>query len=425
MTTALILAGGRGTRSSNPNLAKVCIHIGGKSLLQHHFDLLASSQVTDVVVVAGFAGDQVSRALKDANVHGLKPRLLVEESPNGVMTALQWAISCGGIPEEERLLILLGDVLMSFKIDEFLCRWEGSQKPVGVVVHPSTHPLDSDTVFESCDGITHAAAKGTVMLDIPNMSSAGVFAILRSELGRFINEKDFGSDVLPAAARANRLFVCRSSHYLKDTGTVSRLASAHEDFSSGVFARRGSLLPRPAIFLDRDGVINPVRPESPAPHEYQLCDGVAEAIARINRRGIPVFVITNQPGIAKGFFSEMHHQAVRARMDALLARAGGFVDDYIYCPHHPESGFVGEVPSLKRECRCRKPEIGMIEELVRHHHLDVVRSVVVGDSWRDLELARRVNARFVHVAINNALPGVDATFVEPAKAILWATELLS
>lgn len=425
MTTALILAGGRGTRSHDPNLAKVCVHVGGKSLLQHHFDLLASSQVTDVVVVAGFAGDQVSKALEEANVHGLKLRLLVEESPNGVMNALQWAISSCGMPEEERLLVLLGDVLMSFRIDEFLCRWEGSQKSVGVVVHPSTHPLDSDTVFESCDGKVHAAAKGTVNLDTPNMSSAGVFAILRSKLGQFINEKDFGSDVLPRAARANQLFVYQSSHYLKDTGTAARLASAQEDFSSGVFARRGSLLPRPAIFLDRDGVINPVRPESPAPDEYQLCDGVAEAIAQINRRGIPVFVVTNQPGIAKGFFSELHHQAVRARMDAFLAQAGGFVDDYIYCPHHPDGGFVGEVPSLKRECRCRKPEIGMIEELARQHHLDVVGSVVVGDSWRDLELARRVSARFVHVAIDNSLPGPHPTFVEPSKAILWAMELLS
>jgi len=425
MTTALIIAGGRGTRSSDPSLAKVCVHVGGKSLLQHHFDLLASSQVTDVVVVAGFAGDQVRRALEQANVHSLRIRLLVEESPNGVMNALQWAVSCSGIPEEERLLVLLGDVLMSFGIDDFLCRWKNSQKPVGVVAHPSTHPLDSDTVFESCDGTTHAAAKGTVNIENPNMSSAGVFAILSGELGRFINEKDFGSDVLPRAARANRLFVYQSSHYLKDTGTSSRLALAQEDFFSGVFARRGSLLPRPAIFLDRDGVINPVRPESPAPHEYQLSDGVAEAIAKTNGRGVPVFVVTNQPGIAKGFFSELQHQAVRARMDALLAQAGGFVDDYIYCPHHPESGFVGEVPSLKRECRCRKPDIGMIEALVRHHHLDVVGSVVVGDSWRDLELARRVSARFVHVAIDNALPGVHATFIEPAEAILWALELLS
>lgn len=425
MTTALILAGGRGTRSSDPNLAKVCVQIGGKSLLQHHFDLIASSKVTDVVVVAGFAGDQVSRALEEANVHGLKLQLLVEESPNGVMNALQWAVSCSGIPDEERLLILLGDVLMSFRVDDFLCRWEGSEKPIGVVAHPSTHPRDSDTVFESCDGMTYAAPKGAVNRDIPNMSSAGVFAILSGELGRFLYEKDFGSDVLPKAARANRLFVYQSSHYLKDTGTASRLESAQDDFSSGVFARRGSLLPRPAIFLDRDGVINPLRPESPAPHEYQLCDGVAEAIAEINRRGIPVFVVTNQPGIAKGFFSELHHQAVRARMDALLAQADGFVDDYIYCPHHPESGFVGEVPSLKRECRCRKPNVAMIEELVKHHHLDVVGSVVVGDSKRDSDLARRVGARFVHVAINGALPGVHAAFVEPAKAILWATELLS
>ena len=257
------------------------------------------------------------------------------------------------------------------------------------------------------------------------MSSAGVFAIRVRDLNLFPEGKDFGSDVLPKAASTNRLFVYRSSHYLRDTGTASRLSSVQVDVSSGVFARRGSLHPRPAIFLDRDGVVNPVLPESPSPDEYRVCDGVVEAIGRVNQKGVPIFVVTNQPGIAKGLFSAQYHQIVRARMDAILGRAGCFVDDYSYCPHHPEKGFENEVPELKIQCLCRKPETGMVDGLVSWHHLDVRRSVVVGDTWRDCELAQRIGSGFIHVAMHRTLPGPHETFNDPADAILRALDIVS
>jgi histidinol-phosphate phosphatase family protein len=222
--------------------------------------------------------------------------------------------------------------------------------------------------------------------------------------------------VLAAAAADDNLHAFVSSHYFKDTGTPDRLDATRADVARGTVARRGMRGPRPALFLDRDGVINPTSPEFYGPDGYVLNAGVAEALATANRAGIPVLVVTNQPAIAKGLMSEEDHTAVRARMDALLAEAGAFVDDYARCPHHPESGHVGEVTALKITCDCRKPSPGMIHALARHHTIDLTRSVMVGDSWRDREAAAAAGVAFVSAAPEDAPSPSDA--IRRALAVL-------
>ena len=92
------------------------------------------------------------------------------------------------------------------------------------------------------------------------------------------------------------------------------------------------------------------------------------------------------------------HQRVRARMDQLLGVEGAFVDDYLFCPHHPQSGFEGEVEQLKVFCECRKPEVGLAVQAQSRHALDLARSVMVGDTHRDRGFAERAGMRFIHVA---------------------------
>jgi histidinol-phosphate phosphatase family protein len=257
------------------------------------------------------------------------------------------------------------------------------------------------------------------------MSSAGLFAITRAALDRYAELRDVGSDVLPAAAADGDLFAFISSHYLKDTGTPGRLESARADVASGAFHRRGTLETRPGLFLDRDGVINPTIPEFHEPSRYALLPEVADAIGEANRAGVPVIVVTNQPAIAKGFMSFEDHQRVRARMDRLLGAAGAFVDDYLFCPHHPESGFIGEVAGLKRPCECRKPDIAMAREAATRHRIDLRRSVMVGDTERDRGFARGAAMRFVHVSPACEAGDTEDCFTEAADAIRRGVEVLT
>jgi histidinol-phosphate phosphatase family protein len=369
--------------------------------MSHHARLLLPSRIGQVLVVAGHLGDQVEELVAAEEHPGLEMTLIHEDEQNGTVAALRLAADAD--LDADRFLVILGDILMSFPVDGFLTAWHDSGKSVAVAVHPSTHPEDSDAVFTGDDGFVTVRAKGDRDADLPNSSSAGLFAITRDGLERFGHTRDFGSDLLPAAAAEGALYAHVSSHYFKDTGTPQRLAAANADVASGCFARRGSLTPRPALFLDRDGVINPADPEVYEPAQYRLNPGVAEAIAVANKRGLPVLVATNQPGLAKGFMSSQTHTAIRAEMDRQLAEQGAFVDDYAFCPHHPDAGFPGEVPGLKVECDCRKPAPGLLTGLAARHGIDFQRSIMVGDTWRDEEAAQAAGASFLSVDANTGV----------------------
>lgn len=392
---AVILAGGKGTRSADPTKAKLGQELDGVPLLQWHMRLLEPSEITQAVVVAGHLGDQVNALTTQVDPLGTDLSVVHEAEQRGTVAALALAAQH---TKADEFLVILGDILMSLPIQQFLEEWRASNKNVAVVVHPSTHPEDSDAAFPTHDGRVLVVPKSQPRDHIPNMSSAGLFAISREGLQRYADQKDFGSSVLPAAAEADDLFAFVTSHYLKDTGTPARLEAAQGDISRGAFARRGDLNPRGALFLDRDGVINPTKPEFYDPRMYEILPGVAEAIREANRAGFPVIVVTNQPHIAKGLMTFEDHQHVRAQMDMLLGADGAFVDDYFFCPHHPDAGFVGEVAELKVSCECRKPSIDLALQASARHRIDLSQSVMVGDTDRDRGLARGAGMRFIHVS---------------------------
>lgn len=133
-----------------------------------------------------------------------------------------------------------------------------------------------------------------------------------------------------------------------------------------------------AVFLDRDGTINEDVGYMDSLDKFSLIPGAAAAIARLNRRGVRVFLVTNQSGIARGVFTEAFLHSVHAELQTLLKKEGAFLDGIFYCPHHPSVS----------PCTCRKPEMGMIERAVLEHRIDLSVSYVVGDKGLDMALAQ-------------------------------------
>lgn len=145
---------------------------------------------------------------------------------------------------------------------------------------------------------------------------------------------------------------------------------------------------RPAVFLDRDGTINVERNYLHRPADMELIAGVPEAIARLNAAGLLVVVVTNQAGIARGYYTEADMHALHAHLSALLAACGGRLDAIYFCPHHPE--FTGA-------CACRKPAAGMLLAAGRDHGIDMGRSWLIGDSAGDIGAGRAAGCRTILV----------------------------
>jgi heptosyltransferase-2 len=154
-----------------------------------------------------------------------------------------------------------------------------------------------------------------------------------------------------------------------------------------VLSTQHSLLSRVTVFLDRDGTIN----REPGgyvtgPEKLEMIPGSAQAIARLNRSGIRVVLVTNQSGIGRGLFTVGDLERIHLRLLDELAQAGARLDAVYFCPHHPDDG-----------CRCRKPETLMVDRAVEELAVDLCRAYVVGDQTRDIHLAQRVGAKGVLV----------------------------
>lgn len=146
---------------------------------------------------------------------------------------------------------------------------------------------------------------------------------------------------------------------------------------------------RPSLFIDRDGTLNEEVDHLHRPEEAVLTPGAAQALARVNRLGIPVVVVTNQAGIGKGLFGWEDYEAVMARIRVMLATEGAHIDAAYACPFHEEAQGEYRIPDHPD----RKPNPGMLRRAAEAFGLDLSRSWMVGDKPLDLEAGRRAGCR--------------------------------
>ena len=157
--------------------------------------------------------------------------------------------------------------------------------------------------------------------------------------------------------------------------------------------KKKDIIRRPAVFLDRDGTINEQMGYINHLCRFKLLAGAAEAIKLLNDSEIPVVVISNQSGLARGYFPEELLVAVHEKMDRLLAEKGAHVDGIYYCPHHPEA----KEERFRDTCNCRKPKPGLVFQAADELNLDPEKSFVVGDRWSDIKTAANCGAKSILV----------------------------
>ncbi|HUL31790.1 MAG TPA: HAD family hydrolase [Thermodesulfobacteriota bacterium] len=147
------------------------------------------------------------------------------------------------------------------------------------------------------------------------------------------------------------------------------------------------------VFLDRDGTINEEVGYVNHIGRFQLLPHAGQAIQLLNQQEWKAVVITNQSGVARGYFPESLVHQVHQKMRDLLKKDGAHLDGVYYCPHHPDIG----MPPYRQKCRCRKPATGLIEEAVKELDLDTSQSFMIGDRGADIEFGRRVGAKTILV----------------------------
>ncbi|MEK7170207.1 MAG: HAD-IIIA family hydrolase [Patescibacteria group bacterium] len=412
MNTAVIIAGGKGTRMGvlGTETPKALLPIVGKPLLAYQLALLKTYGFKRVLIVTNHLGAQIEKFCGTSSQFGLSIHCLRENKPLGTAGALKSV--------EEYLLsdflVLYGDEMIHMDLARLLAFHRHNKTTLKrllgtLAVHPNDHPADSNLVEIDRDNfITSFLTKPHPQdLWFHNLVSTPVY-VFTPEIFNYIPEgvyADFGRDIFPriACKQKNLLAAYTTPEYIKDIGTPERLREVRKDVRSGVFARMSLKYKRPAVFLDRDGVINEEVGNLNNIEDFTLLPRVAKAIKRINESGYYAVVISNQPVVAKGFCTYDDVVRIHKKMETLLGREGAKLDAVYFCPHHPDKGFQGENKEYKMVCRCRKPKTGMIETAARDLNIDMRRSVLIGDRTSDAKTAENAGVRFFGVKTGSAL----------------------
>jgi len=409
----VILCGGLGTRLGQYAgiFLKPMALIGGRPVIEHQIDLARQAGVHDIVLITGHQADTIEAYFGDGSRFGVNVHSFREPRPLG---------TTGGIKAvQDRLtddfLVLYGDVMMCFDIARLVRFHREHQALASLVVHANEHPYDSDLVEldDSARIVAFHAKPHPPSRYYANLVNAGAYLLSPGMLPHLEAgvKADFGRDIFPRLVPTRRLYGYNTPEYLKDIGIPERYDRVNADWASGKIQRMHLRNPRPAIYLDRDGVLNHHVNNLAHPDQFELLPGVARTIRRINQSEHLALVVTNQPAIAKGMTTFEQVVEVHRKLESLLGEQHAKLDAIAFCPHHPDRGFPGEIAELKGPCECRKPATGMICRLAEKYHVDLANSFLIGDSGRDLECA--VAAGMTPIGVRTGLGCCDMASEPP------------
>lgn len=442
----VIMAGGLGKRAAgiDSSIPKPLISIDDKPILQWEIECLVSQGYLDIILTVSHMAEKIEAYFGDGTTFDCHIEYYHEDQPLGNAGALfkLW--------EAKRLngvfLLLNADSMFDVDFDRFVSFHRERNALASLFVHPNSHPYDSGLIVTDVDDrVVNWLTKEDVRPEwYRNLVNAGlhiidaeVFSHLVSsgdiDVGRIGRVGDDGKTVKvdldrqvlkPLCEDGGRVYAYSSPEYVKDMGTPERFEQVCEDLVSGLVHRRNLSQPQKAIFLDRDGVINRYVGFLRDIDEFELIDGVAEAIRCINNSGYLCIVVTNQPVIARGEVSWDELDMIHAKMETLLGREGAYIDDVYVCPHHPDSGYEGEIEELKIDCDCRKPKPGMLLQAAKEYNIDLSQSWMIGDSKRDIQAGKNVGCRTTLLHGNGAESDTGDIYGqdETAESLLEAVE---
>lgn len=381
---AVIQAGGLGIRISalRSDLPKPMLEIAGKPILQWQIDCLQKQGITEITIIIGHLGDSIKSYFGD------QVDYIVESEPLGTAGALYYLKE----KVKKDFLLINGDIVFDIDFHRFISAHNKMNSSATVLVHPNNHPFDSGLIEYSKDNkIINWYSKGNHPNWYNNCTSSGIY-ILSPKIIESIPEPaqiDLDREILKPLVCSNKLFAYQSPEYIFDIGTPERFYQAGIDIKSGVVKAKNLKNRQKAVFIDRDGTINKHVGFLDNINDFELISGVAAIIRKINQSGYLALCVTNQPIIARGNLNigELHN--IHQKMETLLGNEGAYLDDIVFCPHHPDKGFSGEIEEFKIACSCRKPNAGMIVELAERYNIDLSQSVMVGDSEVDRIAADR------------------------------------
>ncbi len=359
----VLLAGGLASGAEPPG---PLVTVAGRPFIAWLMREMLRFGVDDFLILAGALEPAVQAAVLaagDALPKRVTVRFALHPEDAGTGGALHYAAS----QLSERFLLCNGGALFDCNVAAVCAAFAAD--PDEVLARMVVRETAGGAVTLEGDHVTALAAGR----DTPGLADAGIYALDRRIIDRLTASCSFEADLLPSLAQAGALRATQLHGWFADVAVPADLAHARRELAA--------CMDRPALFLDRDGVLNHDHGYVGSQDRWEWVDGAREAVAAATSHGWHVFIVTNQAGIARGLYGEPEVGALQMWVADELRRAGGTLDDWRFCPYHTE----GKVDAYRRDSDWRKPAPGMLNDLVRAWELNPRHCVMVGDKDTDVQ----------------------------------------
>lgn len=396
---AVIQAGGKGRRMealTGGIIPKPMLKIEGKPVILWQMENISRCGIKDFVIITGHLGEKIEEYFGRGERFGFRIDYIREGKPigsAGSLTGLKNFLA-------DQYLVVFGDVVFDIDIGRMLAFHAGKKASATLLVHPNSHPYDSDIVCVEDGRVVGMLPKNQEREQFyHNCVNAGIYVLNRGVVDQMegLKHRDMEKDVIMPLVPENKVYAYSTPEYVKDAGTPDRFESVCREKQAGVWEKKSLRNRQRCIFLDRDGTINKHEGLLTDSAQLELEENAAEAVRKINEAGYLAVVVTNQPVIARGDCTAEELGEIHKKLETLLGNEGAYVDALYYCPHHPDGGYPGERPEYKTMCSCRKPGTGMIEEAAKRFNIELVQSYMIGDTTADVMAGKNAGMRTITV----------------------------
>ncbi|HWY30222.1 MAG TPA: HAD-IIIA family hydrolase [Candidatus Acidoferrum sp.] len=365
-TQAVILAGGRGERMRplTDIRPKPMIEVAGKPFLEHQIVLLREQGFRKFLLLLGYLPDLVKSHFGDGSKWGVH----IEYSVTAVEDLTGRRIKLAQARLDELFMLVYCDNYWPLPMPRMWQRFTEAKVPMMVTVYSNKDNYTKSTLKVDESGFVSVYDKKKKTPDLQGTEIS--YAIIRRELVEQFPDGNisFEETLFPQLIARRQLAAFVTHHRYYTVGDTLRLPITEQFLSR-----------RPAIILDRDGVLNEKAPRAQYVRnwsEFKWLPGVKESLRRLNEAGFKIILVSNQAGINRGAMTGQDLHDIHLKMVAEIEQSGGRVDAIYYCPHDWDEG-----------CECRKPKPGMLFQAQHDFNLDLSRTLFIGDDERDAQAA--------------------------------------
>lgn len=382
ITQAVILAGGQGKRLKpfTENSPKPMISVNGKPFLQHLIELLKGNGIKEVIILTGHLGEKIEQYFGDSSKFGITikyshtPFLNEKGEENESGLRLKNAQNL----LKNSFLLMYCDNYWPMQLDKLVDYFNQTKCDLLVTAYSNKDNSTKNNMFIDEEGFVKKYDKTRQEKEL-NCVEIGFFIVNKKTLKLLPKSNSkFENVILPKLIERKKLAGYKTDQKYYSISNPDRVKLT-EKF----------LTPKKVIFLDRDGVINKRPPKADYVKkwsEFIFLEGSIQAIKLLRDKGYLIFIISNQPGIARGVLTKLGLENIHEKMLKVLKENGAKIDGIYVCPHGWDEG-----------CDCRKPKPGLLLQASREHLIDLRKTTFIGDDERDKEAGETVGAKTILV----------------------------